>query len=282
MPTPKPPPAKRCTRYSAQGEPCTKTTARLDAWCGTCDGFTRPMPPKNPAAAEDEPSSGKPRRENEAPPDIAPEDLAYIEVSRTATDSFLAIHGGTTQSARQQILSLLEDCLNQKNPDVRRTGNGFVKLRLKGFSVVLSPELDLVTAYGTNHRERTWAQVKAGVKSRASKLAGEVTRELGGEELPFGLVVDPDAVSAYAWRNDLPRINFRERRTASIAEAVVALREAAQLWDGTSELLPDPARANRFWVIRKDDERDGRHLIVTYLGPGPALHERTGKPEHLA
>ena len=81
-------------------------------------------------------------------------------------------HGGSDDAARRQILSLVEDCVTSGKAHRKPSGHWALSVQRGTYGVTLDPELTLVTSYRTVHVERTWAQVKAGVKSRLSRTKG--------------------------------------------------------------------------------------------------------------
>lgn len=178
MPIPEPP-QRQCARYSAAGRRCDRLTPRYDQWCGDCDGFAQAIEPSMEERKKRIEESWV-RREKSAhrtggagselaeKVPLEPEDLADMRVSRGAIQEFLKRHGGSQDAARQQILSLLEDCMTSGK--TRKKQSGYWDLTVRGgtYGVTLDPDLTLVTSYRTVHLERTWAQVKAGVKSRVS------------------------------------------------------------------------------------------------------------------
>lgn len=95
------------------------------------------------------------------------EDIDDVRVTTRAVDSFRYHHGGGIREAEVQLRSMLEDFILESARKVTETG--FVQLTREGFCVVLSPERVAVVGYSTVHRERTWEQVKAGVRSRISR-----------------------------------------------------------------------------------------------------------------
>lgn len=176
MPVPGPP-RQQCARYSAAGRRCETLTARFDGWCGECDGFTQAIEPSleererkiaaNRAARERAAANPGYDRVYETPP-LSAEDLGVLEVGQAAIRNFLERHGGSEAAARQQILSLVEDCVTSGSAHRRPSGYWTLSVKKGAYNVSITPDLDLVTNYRTLHAERTWAQVKAGVKSRLS------------------------------------------------------------------------------------------------------------------
>ncbi|WP_460661356.1 hypothetical protein [Kribbella swartbergensis] len=96
--------------------------------------------------------------------DITVEDVAAVHVSDRAIENFRFHHGGGHLEADAQLRSMLEDFLLKSSR--RASPEGYLRLARGGYAVVLSPDRGTVVAYSTVHRERTWAQVKAGVQSR--------------------------------------------------------------------------------------------------------------------
>lgn len=128
--------------------------------------------------------------------DVTVEDIADVRVSARTLDSFRFHHGGNARQADIQLRAMLEDFLLKSARRVSR--GGFVQLARDGYVLTLSPDGHTITNYFTVHRERTWEQVKAGVKSRFRN--GGRAREASGpppdrgpavELAQFPLVFDP-------------------------------------------------------------------------------------------
>ncbi|MFI5748982.1 hypothetical protein ACIBBE_24315 [Streptomyces sp. NPDC051644] len=160
-----------------------------DGWCRTCDGFSRPeaaQPKKKP-----EPNQVTRWQETDARP--LESDEAYdILISLTAIDHFVAAHGVDRRSAEVQIRSLLEDLLTlDARPALRHPDTGRWRLRTRrdDFSITLSHDASVVTGYKARHAERTYAQVKAGVTSRAASPRHREKKWFLAlqTELPFGI-----------------------------------------------------------------------------------------------
>lgn len=74
-----------------------------------------------------------------------------------------------------ELRSMLEDFLRVA-PQGRKP-TGYWLLAHKGFRVVLSPDCLSMVDYTTVHAERSWSQVKAGVRSRFAADAKRRWRE---------------------------------------------------------------------------------------------------------
>ncbi|MFE3631547.1 hypothetical protein [Streptomyces goshikiensis] len=163
------PPTRQCSRFLRDGTRCEIRTTFADGWCQRCDGFNR--------AQVDIPADSAQRLNDRlewptvtcAPLDS---DEAYsVRVTKSTVEQFVGRHSGTRDAALVQIRSLLENMLIPGGGTVQRhiaTGKWRLSVS-EGFSLFLSSEADVVTGYGTGHKERTYAQVKAGVKSRAAR-----------------------------------------------------------------------------------------------------------------
>lgn len=166
MPDPRALAARRrtCSRYWANGLRCTNPTNHRDGWCRAqdCPGYSSPVPEKD--------RFGISRRHSSRPvhPDPCPldaYDAADLDVSLTATSNFRTVHPGhTRQQAEASIRSLVEDLAVRRR--WYQNGRGYLELAHMGYFVVISPDLTTVVTYKTSHAERTWSQVKAGVRSR--------------------------------------------------------------------------------------------------------------------
>lgn len=170
------PPIRRCTRYRRDGSKCPETTTYADGWCRTegCDGFGRPdavwaSEGERPAEAPQKTLPLKQAVPLSAVP-FDPDDAYTVQVSRAAIRSFIAAHGGRPAEAEAQIRSLLEDLLlGTPRTKASRGNNGSWMLSTGkpfGYGLVLAHDNNVVVHYSTLHRERTYAQARAGVTSR--------------------------------------------------------------------------------------------------------------------
>lgn len=162
------PPTRQCTRYNKDGSRCAVRTPMADGWCRTCDGFVRP----EAAQPKEEPELQQVTlwRETSTRP-LESDEAHEVSISNAALNHFVAAHGGDRRAAEVQIRSLLEDLLTgDARPALRHpeTGRWRLRTRRDKFSVTLSSDASVVTGYKARHAERTYAQVKAGIPSRAA------------------------------------------------------------------------------------------------------------------
>jgi hypothetical protein len=176
-------------------------------------------------------------------------------------DSFRYHHGGAQTEAEIQLRGMLKDFLLRSARRVSQTG--YLVLSREGYELTLSPARDTITGYSTIHRERTWEQVKTGVKSRfkghgktreATGPAPEAGPPLQLEQFPNAF--DPASVhltgrvrGSYAklaglsWASD-------EELDGHIREAASHIRQGkvARRGDGMFEI----AAADRTWLVSAD------------------------------
>jgi hypothetical protein len=159
---------KPCTRFRENGSACTNETDYADGWCRQqdCPGFPRPDPAQAPMSNGAPHGTAKHVRQTGALPtgDVTVEDVATVHITTRALDNFQLHHGGGEREAEVQLRTMLEDFLLKSARSVSK--GGYLKLSREGYELILSPGRDTMTGYSTVHRERTWEQVKAGVKSR--------------------------------------------------------------------------------------------------------------------
>lgn len=172
-----------CRRFYANGSACGTPTSYLDGWCRECDGFTTAAPERSkripPPYRFDEL-----RSVSNIPVD--PDDVAeIIHVHRAALHQFHDHHPGTSfGDADTQIRRLLYDLLRHPD-DARATRDqdsgewALSSVRPYGFSVLIARDGSAVTAYSTKHAERTYAQIKAGVETRAGTPANAKPGRVG-------------------------------------------------------------------------------------------------------
>ena len=113
------------------------------------------------------------------------EDVTTIGITKRAIDSFRRHHGGGERDAEVQMRSMLEDFLLKSARS--ESSGGFLKLAREGYVLALAPNRQTITGYSAVHRERTWEQVKTGVKSRFRKRNG---REASGPAPEMGPTVE--------------------------------------------------------------------------------------------
>jgi plasmid stabilization system protein ParE len=193
------------------------------------------------------------------PLDLTSDEAYGVRLSQRAVDSFRFHHGGSDPAARSQLHAMLEDFLLSSARRVNTSGT--VTLARSGYILTLSPRLDVVVGYRSQHRERTWEQVRAGVKSRFGKAAHPP------HKVPEGPPVESDAlrtaldpvtcVLTARARTDFDRL-LRDGVVAAgpdAAEREAALRdELRRARDtGTASRRPDGvfeiAHLGRRWVV---------------------------------
>lgn len=126
------------------------------------------------------------RATRDVPLDLASDEAYTVRLSQRAVDSFRFHHGGSDPAARSQLHAMLEDFLLSSARRVNTSGT--VTLVRSGYLLTLSPSLDVVVGYQSQHRERTWEQVRAGVKSRFGKGA------YPPHKIPKGPPIEADAL----------------------------------------------------------------------------------------
>ena len=88
-----------------------------------------------------------------------------------------------------QLRMMLEDFILKSARDVHRSG--YVTLSREGYELVVDPSMTVITNYSTAHKERTWEQVKGGVRSRFghNSRASTGTAPERGPDLPATVVL---------------------------------------------------------------------------------------------
>lgn len=256
-----------CTRFRRDGARCTNWTEYFDGWCreGGCDGFLRAEQSGAPESVGVPHGTAKHIRMSQDSPigDVSVEDVHDIRVTVRAMDSFRYHHGGDERAAEIQLRNMLEDFVLKSAH--RPTGSGYLRLSRSGFDIVLSPDRGTITGYSTIHRERTWEQVKSGVKSRFKNgSASTAPRPEAGPPVSmpdFADTFDPASVhltarvrQSYAQIADAQ--NGGSPKT-SHTELEAAIREAVGKWkSGTVDHLDDgPFEIEingRYWLTSPD------------------------------
>jgi hypothetical protein len=169
-----------CRRRRADGSICANLTDYADGWCRQdgCTGFRAAIadnpPPTDEPGHEDARTTAqsanvaaipwRPVAELDLPLDS---DEAYdVSVTRTARENFIGIHGGTHSAAEAEIRALVEDALHHGK--ARALPNGRWQVAIEGYKATITSNGAAVVRYATVHRERSYAQVRAGVPSRIS------------------------------------------------------------------------------------------------------------------
>lgn len=149
--------SRPCSRYHVNGLRCENTTSYADGWCrtGDCPGFTTPVPPDVPR------NRWFSLRASSDPCPLDINKAATVGVTRTALERYQDAHSGTTpEQAEAAIRSLTEDLIAARR--WKRYPDGWLHLAARGYQIMISPDLAVIVDYRTTHRERTWAQVRAG------------------------------------------------------------------------------------------------------------------------
>lgn len=94
-------------------------------------------------------------------PPLTPADAWWITITRAAERQFSAAHPDATEVDRQ-LREFVADMI--ADGKVRRNGTHWTFFK-EGFYATISGDLRALIAYRTEHKYRTWAQVKAGVPS---------------------------------------------------------------------------------------------------------------------
>lgn len=171
-----------CRRRRADGSICANRTDYADGWCRQdgCTGFRGAIADADNPPAADDPDHAGPRTTarsgNAAHSPWRPvaelalpleSDEAYdVFVTRTARENFIGVHGGTHAAAEAEIRALVEDALHHGK--ARMMPNGRWQVAIEGYKATISPNGAAIVRYATVHRERSYAQVRAGVPSRIS------------------------------------------------------------------------------------------------------------------
>ncbi|MFD0799912.1 HelD family protein [Streptomonospora algeriensis] len=151
---------RRCGRYLLTGSRCANTTTEPDGWCRQegCSGYRTSTPVDPPERLTRLPSPAN--TDHSAHLSVDTDSASRIGVATTALNRFLAQHRGTAPE------------FLQKGRHARQQ-DGLWLLDHKGYRLVLSAGADEVVDYRTVHRERSYAQVQAGVPSRGDRSRGD-------------------------------------------------------------------------------------------------------------
>ncbi|MFE1384182.1 HelD family protein [Streptomyces sp. NPDC058740] len=199
------PVASLCSRYFADGTPCTHSTHHPDKWCRTarCGGFRTAEPVVVAQPRRLAPIVGA---QGQGRLNLDARQRAAVRVSSGACGAFVVRHRGGLREAAVELHTMLASFVERARH--LRAADGTWVLDLAGFRIVLSPEADTITGYDAVHAERSFAQFEEGVASRVGKDARAARRSaltapmresgplLGAEE-PVRLL-DAEAVHATA------------------------------------------------------------------------------------
>ncbi|RZL25398.1 MAG: hypothetical protein EOP31_09820 [Rhodococcus sp. (in: high G+C Gram-positive bacteria)] len=249
-----------CTRFRRDGVRCTNQTEYVDGWCRAdeCDGFLRAEQSGAPESVGVPHGTAKHIRMSRDLPvgDISVEDVHDVRVTVRATDSFRYHHGGDERAAEFQLRNMLEDFLLKSAR--RPSSGGYLRLSRNGFDVVLSPDRGTITGYSTIHRERTWEQVKSGVKSRFSG------RSHGGPGVPRPDIGPPVLAEDFANTFDPASVHLTVRVRQAFArihaltsDVDTTIRQSLAQWDprtlvSIDEGLFEIQADNNFWLVSPD------------------------------
>jgi hypothetical protein len=169
---------KTCTRIRA-GATCLRLTEYADSWCRKpdCPGH-RAVERPAPRGESGWLSVPKLLR---CPVPLDPDEAYDVRVTRTARAKFVERHGGTEPATEAELRSMLEDFL--LDAQTGRRLDGYWLLIREGYRLVLSPDRLSIVGYTTKHAERSWSQVKAGVRSRFAAEAQQRRRARQAEAL---------------------------------------------------------------------------------------------------
>ncbi|MFE9859719.1 UvrD-helicase domain-containing protein [Streptomyces sp. NPDC005780] len=192
-----------CSRYFADGTPCTHSTLHADKWCRTapCGGFRTAEPVVMAQPRRLAPLVGA---RDQGRLNLGARQRAAVRVSSGACGAFVARHRGSLREAAVELHAMLIPFIERAR-HLRATEGTWV-LDLAGFRIVLSPAADTITGYDAVHAERSFAQFEAGVASRVGKDARAARRSvltasvresgpLLGAEAPVRML---DAVAVHA------------------------------------------------------------------------------------
>ncbi len=143
-----------------------------------------------------------------------------MHITTAAVDSYRYHHGGSIESARRELRDMLVAFAAEATA---RSAGGYIGLVRDGYKLILNAELDVLTGYYTVHRERTWAQLQAGV---ASRFPGGGSKGSPGEPLkepaehqpltcdPQTVALKPRHLRAFAVRMNLQHLAQAELEVA--------------------------------------------------------------------
>jgi hypothetical protein len=273
---------RRCRRFRVDGTRCTNETDLVDRWCRQpgCPGYVRPsMRPPSPPKGVPGKGSRWLLRHNGAVRPIPTELMqGYDSVTTTyaARESYRATHGGSATEAAGALRSIVEDFV-LGNVLCFSDSTGYFVLTHRQYSLLFDPSGATVIRYATEHRERTWAQVKAGVRSRTQSRPSSGARPNGrGTPLAHSQLLsnfDPELIHVPG----PVRVRFAKlmgRATASEADLERELRKQLRRLQNEGVIQAQRARdypvvlGEYVWLLRGD----GR--VVSAVARHPAAAEQ--------
>lgn len=203
---------------------------------------------------------------------LPPIDVTAVHITQRTIDSYRFHHGGSSESAVGDLRDMLAAFAAESK--VRPSGS-YVALSHDGYKLVLNEQLDALTNYGTVHRERTWAQLQAGVPSRFPGGGSKGSKGRLLKEPPAFAPLRCDAatvaVDRHAWRGFGWRLGLQDRPAeeleAALRRFIAELPVAALGAVRTDETVEFTAREVR--VILSADQRK----VVGVLWPRGAGEE---------
>src|SRR4051794_20961937 len=207
---PSPLPARRCERYRRDGRRCENLTTHPDGWCHdpACDGFRRAATRSAPEEVDGPP--GGTERQIAAAPATGLRAAPTLHVTTAALDSYRFHHGGSIDSAARELRDMLAAFLDHS---AMRRSRDYVVLSREGYQLIVDAEVQAITGYRTVHRERTWAQLCAGVPSRFGGgrpggrhggLLREPAQRVPPDFDPATVTITPAALKGFAPRRGVP------------------------------------------------------------------------------
>ncbi|MGA5183066.1 hypothetical protein [Streptomyces pseudogriseolus] len=278
MPKPTPPSSRPCRRFNADGTACNTLTPRLDGWCGQCDGFIEAEPSLTRHSSGGKKSSRFQRKwEHCAIPDDL--DFTALHLTGVALDTYAARHRCTIRQATIELKSMIEDLVLNDETKAWRSEDGMLRsLSNSGYKLIFSGDWTTLVGYTTSHLERTWAQVRAGVRSRISKADDK--RQVAGpawfyaREANAGSPVRISYAAAGLFVHTskggkLKRTNVDEH----LPEIVERVKEAVARWDGTEGryFLEDAHENPMAWILVKEPGRAPVVVSMAFQQGAPVI-----------
>lgn len=160
-----------CARYSREGVRCENRTEYPDRWCRLegCEGFVRPKPSRQHFLPSDPVGFGKSMPSSvDSGQEVENRKRGHARVSLRASDLYKAHHGGSTADAVGSLRMLADWCVSHTDAITFVGWREFGRFSSDGFSLSVAVDSGTIVSYSAIHEDRTWAQVLAGVPSRAS------------------------------------------------------------------------------------------------------------------
>ncbi|MFF3615845.1 hypothetical protein [Streptomyces sp. NPDC002580] len=267
MPAPAPP-KRGCTRFNADGTPCTTRTARGDGWCGGCDGYTARTPNSGPGKRARWQWGAGPWRPGLL--GLEPDEAYEIEIHPRVVNDYSAHHTVSPNVAVVQIRSLLEDLITSDAP-TEIDGGGYWRILLPrdSYGLMLSPDRGLILRYCTRHRERTWAQYRSGVLSRIS-YGGSGGAAWRREALAEYTTMKVGGSAFHGFARHILGVKTTRDNVDEVARQFAAYLNEHVLprWDRTTREAVDDGRGVT-WILAVDDQSPDGIVIANYATGSP-------------